>query len=339
LCSIRLPAQSLSVTRREACRDAVAIGSLFHASFIIALWSSGPLRGFALVSSAVWLGVGAVSVLHHGGHQHYSANSWINAAWVDLSCPGGFWVEHWGLKHRVHHRRPASYPDDLYTSASSLFRFHPAAPHRQLHQFQHVYIVPAYGFYWMIDQGSQLKFLWKGRLPFSQDSHLARRGWSYVYEKGLWAAVAGAYLLSFGPRVIGYYIAVGSLASLIAGIFVSINHISVGARVVSNDNDWRRYVSESTINYAPSSVVVGFFTGGLNTHSVHHLYPHMDRTSMRRFHRDLSAAGSYEVVTLPTLLAGVRAHFGALRWLGAGGRGELIGEKPVAGPERSDGAS
>lgn len=318
----------------EARSDAVIVGCTFHASLWMSLSSSGPLSVLAGLLTALSMSVGAVSLLHHGGHRHFARNAFVNAAWVTFACPAGFWVEYWGMKHRVHHRVPATYPEDLYTSATRLFRFHPLAPHGGLHRWQHVYILPAYALYWLIDQGSQLNYLVTGRAlattPPTRDRVL-----SYLVEKVLFLLAIGAYPFVFGSSALVRLLLVGTVASLLSGLLVSLNHISVGAYASLEDMDWREYVAKSTVNYAIGSRLVGFATGGLNTHSVHHLQPNLGRAEMRSRHQQLWGAEG-EVIVFPNLRGAIVSHFNALRWLGEGGSGTRIGRLKRADEEHTD---
>ncbi|MFC4110793.1 fatty acid desaturase family protein [Micromonospora zhanjiangensis] len=286
---------------------------------------TNPLAWVFLLLPGTFVGLGVVSILHHGGHRHFSRNDWINSLWVQVACPVGLWVGHWGLKHRVHHRFPAAYPDDPFTSASTLFRFHPSAPHKIYHRWQHYYVLLAYTTYWIIDQASQLTFLVTGSTYGRHGLRMKGRWPGYCWEKACFALTIAPYLYFFGVGFVERFFVTVTIGSLAASILVSMNHISLGARVAEQHSDWRQIVADSTVNYSIDSTMIGFLSGGLNTHSVHHLMPNETRANMRSLHRQLLETVDDECITFSSMLDAVRAHFAALKWLGKGETGSLIG--------------
>src|SRR5690348_14573657 len=117
--------------QREAYLD-WAIIALFNNSVLLTIALVMPPLAILLPASLVLgfgFAMGVITVLHNAGHHRYSQRYWPNMLVVHSAVPVGLWVAHWTLKHRVHHKLPAAYPDDAFTQAGPL-RLHPLAPHR-----------------------------------------------------------------------------------------------------------------------------------------------------------------------------------------------------------------
>ncbi|MBL7728532.1 MAG: fatty acid desaturase [Dinghuibacter sp.] len=86
------------------------------------------------------------------------------------------------------------------------------------------------------------------------------------------------------------------------------------------DNSWSEHELAATIDFAPSSKIINWITGGLNTHVAHHLYPQIchahyyDITQViERYCRQHGYP--YRKESLPGAL---RSHFLFLKELGRG---------------------
>ncbi len=155
----RTPGPKGKSHRREAYLDWAVIALFNNAVLLTIALIMPPLAILLPVSLVLGLGfaMGAITVLHNAGHHRYSQRYWPNMLAVHSAVPVGLWVAHWTLKHRIHHRLPAAYPDDAFTQAGGMLRLHPLAPHRPFHRFQHVYAWFMYPLAWAADMQSQLK--------------------------------------------------------------------------------------------------------------------------------------------------------------------------------------
>src|SRR5579859_4591081 len=108
------PMKRRRADRSEAYRDWMIIAAGNHLLMIAITAFSLPLLGFTAASIMLGVGfaAGAITVLHDAGHGRFSRNYLPNMLVVHSAAPIGLWVAHWTLKHKVHHRMPAAYPDD-----------------------------------------------------------------------------------------------------------------------------------------------------------------------------------------------------------------------------------
>jgi linoleoyl-CoA desaturase len=326
--------ERLRASRREARTDALVVAVLFHTSMLALVFTAPLLPALILATLSLTAAVtlGGVTVLHHGAHNRLGRGTLSNAVWVHLASPVGFWVDFWSAKHRVHHMSPARYPDDLFTGASGLFRLHPRAPHHAIHRFQALYILPAYGGYWLVDQFSQWRYLVMARDPRYSHIVVPNRTLSFLREKSLSAVLIGPYVLMFEWRSGLAFLVAMVAGSFMAALLVSMNHVATGAVVGGSEElEWNDYVRYATINYSPTSRTATFLSGSLNLHSAHHLRPVQTRRQLLDTHQALQAEGTRGPVVTYSFLGAVRAHFAALRWLGSGGTADVIGDEEFVG--------
>lgn len=313
--------------RREAYLDWAIIASLNNSLLLIVALVRPPLA--ILLPATVLLGlgfsIGAITVLHNAGHGRYSRRYWPNMLAVHTAVPTGLWVAHWTLKHRVHHRLPAGYPDDAFTQAGGLLRLHPLAPRRRCHRFQFVYIWFLYPLAWFADTRSQWRYLLTGYVSSSD----ARRpvSWrltTFAIEKVAALVVLLPYLwLSHGLSMLLLLGGATLFAGLVVGCVVALGHINVGLsylRPLSAEWDWTGHVIATTVSFSTASRFMPWLTGGLTHHLAHHLRPLATRTELRNLHSQMANRSDrrpeLRIVEFKTLRAALRGHGKALRLLG-----------------------
>ncbi len=307
---------------------------------IIALLNNSMLLVMALVKSSLTLSLpvalvlgfgfymGAVTVLHNAGHHRYSRRYWPNMLAVHSAVPTGLWVAHWTLKHRVHHKLPAAYPDDAFTQAGSLLRLHPLAPHRPIHRFQHLYVWFLYPLAWFADMNSQLRYLVTGHISGAGAKQAAsRRLGTFAIEKAAAFVILLPYLLlAHGIRMLLLLCVATLFAGLLVGCVVALGHINVGlhyALTGSPERDWTAHVVATTASFSTGGRFMPWLTGGLTHHLAHHLRPLATRKELRGLHLRMAEYGQHretcpelKVVEFPNLRAAFYGHAKALKRLG-----------------------
>lgn len=265
-----------------------------------------------------------LTVLHDAGHRRFARRAWPNVIAVHTASPVGFWVAHWTLKHRVHHKYTQVYPLDDATRSSGMVRLHPSAPRWRVHRFQHLYAWVLYSLAWAGELRSQVTFLRTGALAGIETPGPWRRTGSFLLEKGLCALVLLPYALVIGVRDLAVlFVTAMSLASVIAAVVLVVGHINIGLHptsLVPGGREWAAHLVRTTASFNTESFVVRWMTGGMTHHLAHHLKPVAARADLPELHRstvvEVVAASGEELVEYPTLLSAVRGHYRKLRDLG-----------------------
>jgi linoleoyl-CoA desaturase len=199
------PHSKRHVARVEAYRDwsVIALGNHLLLGMIALLRPSGTMA--VMIGEALGLGVamGGVVVLHNAAHRRYSRSYFINMLIVQSAVPVGLWLSHWALKHSVHHRIPAAYPDDSFTQANGYLRLHPNAPCHSWHRFQHQYAWLLYALAWPVDLISQLRYLFSGEVSgLNATPGPTRRIGTFLLEKATSGFIVCGYIAIGGRAFI-----------------------------------------------------------------------------------------------------------------------------------------
>ncbi len=315
---------------------------------VIALLTHGQLLAVALIDPAwYWLlpaslplgfvlASGTLTIVHDAGHKRYSRHEWPNQFATQTGVPLGFWVSHWGLKHRVHHKASQVYQVDEATTSSSLVRFHPAAPWRPIHRHQHIYAWAMYGLAGAGELRSQVRFLLHGQIAGVEPPPLAQRWRSFLFEKALWALVLTPYALLMGVGKVALLIVLGMIvASVLAAIVLVVGHINEGLNppdTAPTPKEWSAHLVRTTANFSTESRPMRWITGGMTHHLAHHLKPVAPRYELPTLHktlvREIAEKANEPLIDYPTLTQATISHYRRLKDLGAG-----PGERPSVAPE------
>jgi linoleoyl-CoA desaturase len=312
--------------RAEPWRDWAAIGLLNHAQLLaVALISpSWPWLLLAALPLGCTMATGTLTILHDAGHLRFARKEWPNVLAVQTAVPLGFWVAHWGLKHRVHHRASQVWGLDEATRSSSLVRLHPAAALRPVHRYQHLYTWLLYCLAWMGEMKSQLGYLLVGNVTGIAPAPKPERWRSFLTEKALCLLVLSPYAVLMGVgHLVLLWVAMMTVGSLVAAIVLVVGHINEGIVPPSQaptKKDWARHLVLTTANFNTTSRAVRWMTGGMTHHLAHHLRPVAPRHELPALHdtvvRDLVVGSGERMFTYPTLAAATAGHYRRLRELG-----------------------
>jgi linoleoyl-CoA desaturase len=314
--------------RDEPWRDWAVIAVLNHAQLLaVALirpdWYWLPLAAIPL---AVTLATGTLTVLHDAGHRRFSRKEWPNVFAVQTAVPLGLWVNHWTLKHRVHHRASQVFPLDESTR-NTVIRLHPGVAHKPIHRYQHLYAWPLYGLAWVGELNSQLTFVLKGNVIGVEVPSRAARLRSFLIEKAFCAVVLLPYVLLLGPLKLAVYVVVAmTLGAVMAAIVLVVGHINEGLyppSTIPSPAEWSKHLVATTANFNTANPVVRWFTGGMTHHLAHHLKPVAPRRQLPGLTttvvQDVVTKSGLPLVEYPTLIAATRSHARRLRELGRPG--------------------
>jgi linoleoyl-CoA desaturase len=312
-------------TTWEPWRDWAVIALANHAMLltIALLHLHGVDLLVASVPLAVGFAVGTLTVLHDAGHRMFGRRSLPNVLAVQTSTPLGLWVGHWTRKHRVHHKLSQVYPLDEATRSSAMVRFHPGAPRRAAHQWQHIYTWFLYGLAWMGELRSQLTYLRTGIVTGDGVTPAGERARSFVLEKLLCAAVLLPYALLLGVGRLGILLVASmTVASVLTAIALVVGHINedLDPPCVPPGRDWFPHLMRTTASFSTDSTLMRYLTGGMTHHLVHHLRPLALRSEFPALHRtlvpDVVASTGLPHAEYATLSGAVAGHWRRLRELG-----------------------
>ncbi|WP_183061952.1 fatty acid desaturase family protein [Motilibacter peucedani] len=333
----RMSLRQSSPGRLEPWRDWAVLLVWNHAVLVAATLAHPSLPWllvFALPLGA-GLAIATLTVLHDAGHRRLARSAWPNAFAVHTCDPVGLWVDHWTLKHRVHHKLTQVYPLDDATRASGMVRLHPSAARWGVHRYQHFYAWFLYGLAWAGELRSQVTFLRKGELAGEESPRLARRIGTFALEKAVCLLVLAPYFWFLGfAHVVVLMLAAMTVASVIAAVLTVVGHINIGLEPPADaprGKEWSEHLVRTTASFSTESVAVRWLTGGLTHHLAHHLRPVAPRFELPALHDTTVTAiaerAGLPVVVYPTLRSAVVNHYRRLRELGQPGAIETPAER------------
>lgn len=319
--------------RRRLARKAVITSTWFYGTYLaLVLLDLRPWQAAILTAS---LGLAAASVAmgtaHDAVHGTISLDRRRNAAAALVAAPFGISRTWWRTKHNMLHHSFTNVhdvDDDLHFG--QLVRLTPYQPWRPWHRYQHLYAWAAYPLLYlaMLVNGDRA-FITQGVIGASKVAEATplRAMW-LLAEKLTGLVILLGVALLFQPAlvVLAVYLAAGMLAGFVMAVVFQTGHCLDSTTFLKPEADtgqinrgWALTQIAGTADVATSNRLYTTFTGGLNHHVAHHLFPQANQlllpaiTSVVRRH---SAAAGVDVVVLPTLRAAVASHQRLLRDLG-----------------------
>jgi linoleoyl-CoA desaturase len=321
------PGKGKSAKRGESWRDWALIALLTH----------GQLLAVALIDPAwYWLipaalpfgfvlATGTLTIVHDAGHRRFARREWPNQFATQTGVPLGFWVSHWGLKHRVHHKASQVYLVDEATTSSGLVRLHPAAPWRPVHRYQHLYTWFLYAITGLGEIRSQIRFLRTGYIAGIDAPPVGQRVRTFFAEKAGWLLMMIPYALLMGVGKLTLFMLLAMMvASELAAIVLVVGHINQGLNPpteVPSAKEWSRHLVKTTANFSTGSFPMRWITGGMTHHLAHHLKPVAPRYELPTLHRtlvrELAEKAGEPLIDYPSLTQATIGHYRRLKELGA----------------------
>lgn len=280
-----------------------------------------------------------IGIAHDGSHHAYSRKKSVNKLMSYVFDMVGINTYLWELNHIKSHHMAPNIP--LYDSAIDsfiFFRFHPKAPLRWYHQYQHYYIFLIYCCstlfkLFILDFFSfrRKRIGVKGfeRHPGNELYYfLITRGIVICYTLVIPVMVIDAplwqLLLGFS---IGHF-----MSGLSLGIIFQTTHLTNRTKWPEPDSNgmldqtFDQHILHTTADFAPGSKIVTWISGGLNHHVAHHLFPGICHTHLpvvTKMVQQASLKHGCNYHSYNSVISAVRSHLQALRSLGAM-RGEPV---------------
>lgn len=325
--------RSAGQARRRLAAKIVATSSWFYGSFAsVVLLDLRPWKAAVLVVSLGLSGAGvAMGTAHDAVHGTISRNRRVNAAVALVAAPFGISRTWWRAKHnQLHHSFTNVHEVDDDLHFGRILRLTPYQEWRRWHRFQHVYAWLLYPFlYLAMLVNGDLAFITRGAIGATQVATPSiPRALALVGEKlaGLVVMLGIALVAHPLSQVVVVYLAASLLAGFTMAVVFQTGHCLDTTTFLKPEDEtgkvhsgWALAQMAGTADVAPSNRIYTVFTGGLNYHIEHHLFPQANQLllpAIASIVRRHCAASDVDVVVLPTVRTAVRSHQRLLRNLG-----------------------
>ena len=291
------------------------------------------VRGWeaALLSVSVGLAMAGVgfSVMHDANHGSTSSSARTNGILsftLDLIGGSSF---HWRRKHNVLHHTYTNISalDPDLEGGGLLLRLAPWQPRQGQHRFQHLYVWLLYGLFplkwWFVDDIRELITGRIGGHQFPPARGLALLG--ALAGKALfvsWVFVLPAVFHPSWALLPLWGLGIFALGNVLAAVF-QLAHCVGEAEFVGGgpiETDWAEHQVATTVDFAPSNAVLGWYLGGLNFQVEHHLFPrvcHVHYPALARIVEETCRTHGLRYRCEPTLRSALAANWRWLRGMGS----------------------
>lgn len=266
----------------------VLIFSLFVGSYYMAVFSdiSVMWRLFFAVVFGCSMAFMAFNIGHDASHNAYSKNNKVNSflSYTMNLCGINQYI--WNIKHNLSHHSFTNIPhadmDNENVDVARITRYHKWKP---VFKYQHLYLPllwPFFGLFLMAVKDFQLFGM--TRMGNSQYEGHPRKEWIILI---LSKAIVFGYLfvipivvidLPVWQVLIGILVMYLFMGILLTSIFLFV-HLIEGTPFPEEDMDgkiskhWMLHQLEVTTDFSPFNSVLTFFSGALNQHVAHHMFP------------------------------------------------------------------
>lgn len=227
------------------------------------------------------------NIVHDASHNALFRSKKMNNAARYLGDIAGINTYIWDIRHnKQHHSFTNVLGGDLIIENIPLIRLSPHQPRKKFHKFQPLYapfLYMFYSFYWIFVVDFRL-FLKKEICNLKNISHPQKEWVRLILFKAFYVSYIIVLPWLFTPLTMAQVLILFMLMHMVGGLLLSfvavLGHFVVGpafpeAKEGIIENSWGEHELEATIDFAPSSKVIHWITGGLNTHTAHHLFPRM----------------------------------------------------------------
>lgn len=235
----------------------------------------------------------------------------------------------WMIAHnQEHHTFINIHEQDNNVNGYKILRFTPEDKWRPFHRFQHIYATFVYALSTLnYATFRDLKFI----IRYTKLNKI-KASWSFLAEFIFFKLFYYAYIFIIPIFVFDVsfllvltYFLLGQFLNGITLVFVFLTgHLTEDAHfpVPENgniENNWAVHVVETTSDYSPTSRVFSWFTGCLNLHVAHHLFPkvcHVHYKHITPIIKQVAKKHGLEYREMPSFRFAVGSHFKLLKELG-----------------------
>ncbi len=267
-----------------------------YVSIYWALWyslafhaHSLPVTALLLVGFALSIMVMAFNVSHDAAHGSLSGNRRIDNAvfWFTFNLLGPS-AYLWKIRHNNAHHLFVNIPgSDMDLEGSRLVRIAPHTEWRPMHRYQHLYcslLYAVFALHWVFIKDFKTFF----RTEFGNMTGLRHGPWRFCELVAMKAVYVG-YMLVLPAVVLPHPLWKILTAYVLFLLFVSYlllltfaaSHVAMESHFVGYDEGGRlphsflEHQLMTSVDYYPTSQLVGFVYGGFNAHVAHHMFPNI----------------------------------------------------------------
>ena len=304
-----------------------------YAAFLLYGGNLWACLGIGIFMGLVCGGFG-FNIMHDGNHGASSRNGRLNRLYgLGLDFVGGSSYI-WRQKHNVmHHTYPNVVGTDDDLEAGAFARFAPEQDWHPIHQMQHLYMWPLYGFislkWHLFDDFIQL---WTGKIngiPFTRP-----KGKDLAVLLGMrvlfvtWTFVIPSSVHGWGPTLLFWFLIHFTLGIVLAIVFQLAHCVEEAEFFEPIEGEVQRfgfveYQLRSTVDFARKNKIANWYMGGLNFQAVHHIFPrisHVHYADLAPILEQTCAEFGVKYRSIDTLQAAIASHH---RWL------RRMGTRPV----------
>jgi len=272
-----------------------------------------------------------LNIAHDSNHNAISSTATVNKALNYAFDLCGINSYMWRiLHHRGHHSCVNVHGEDDALTGRGLLRFTPHEPLRPLQRFQHIYALFLYAVF-SLDYVFVRDFecFFKPEHDYlTRTKHPAREYVILFASKAFYLTymlVLPVILLHMPILVVaGAFLMVHLIVGLSVALVFQTTHTVDSTYFPEGRNEFENgvyHIFATTADYATTSPMVGWLTGGLNHHVVHHLCPfvcHTHYAPLTRIVEQTAAEFNVPYRQHPTMTRAIWHHLILLKQLGDG---------------------
>ena len=270
-----------------------------------------------------------LNIAHDSNHNAISSRPGVNKTLNYVFDLCGISSYMWRfLHHRGHHSCVNIHEEDDAISGRGIFRFTPFETRTPLHRFQHIYALFFYALFSL-----EYVFVKDFECFFSPSHEYLKRIKHPLREyvilfagKGLYLAymlVLPVIVLRESPlQIAGAFLLVHLIVGLSVTLVFQTTHTIDSTYFPSDRGEFDNgvyHIFATTADYATENPLVGWLTGGLNHHIVHHLCPfvcHTHYAPLTRIVKETAEEFGVPYRQNPTMSRAIRHHLILLKQLG-----------------------
>ncbi|SEG15734.1 linoleoyl-CoA desaturase [Bryocella elongata] len=272
-----------------------------------------------------------LNIAHDSNHNAISSTATVNKALNYVFDVCGINSYMWRiLHHRGHHSCVNVHGEDDALTGRGLLRFTPHEPLRPLQRFQHIYALFLYAVF-SLDYVFVRDFecFFKPEHDYlTRTRHPAREYVILFAGKAFYLTymlVLPVLLLHMPMLVVaGAFLMVHLIVGLSVALVFQTTHTVDSTYFPEGRNEFENgvyHIFATTADYATTSPMVGWLTGGLNHHVVHHLCPfvcHTHYAPLTKIVKETAAEFNVPYRQHPTMTRAIWHHLILLKQLGDG---------------------
>ena len=253
---------------------------------------SGKLNNSFILIIASFLSLGLINVfiafniMHDANHKAYSKqDKWNIALGYTMNFVGGNSYL-FTMMHNVHHSFVNIAHMDVTMETHGVFRFTPAEKWKPFHKYQHIYVPILYSLahiHWVLVKDYKWMF---GETNIGNNKQIQHSLKEYII---LFVSKALYYALTLVIPILVVdvpwwwitiaWINLHIIPGLMFALLFQCTHVYEGTHYPLPDdegvihNNYFVHVLETTSDFSVNSYLMSWFTGGINLHVAHHLFP------------------------------------------------------------------